>query len=112
MVVRTRLRAVLTPVLFYALAGVASAYFVWTAVNGERGLKTKEEYRTQVAALTAQLDSLRTDRAQWQHRIDMMQSAAIDEDLLDEAARERLDFVDPRDLVIFNATANRPGPAK
>ena len=110
MVVRSRLRAIVTPVLFYVLAGVASTYFVYAAVNGERGLKTKDAYRKQIGELSLQLAQLKTDRAQWQHRIDLMRSSAIDEDLLDEQARSRLDYVDPRDLVIFNQTSGLSSP--
>ena len=111
MVVRTRLGAIVTPILFYALAGVASAYFIDTAVNGERGLKTKEEYRRGVASVTADLDALKADRAQWEHRISLLRSEAIDQDLLAEQARAKLDYVDPRDLVVFNRTASRSVPA-
>ena len=63
MVVRTRLRAILFPVIFYALSGVASAYFVQTALNGERGLKTKDEYKRQIFALRQDFDRLKTERA-------------------------------------------------
>ncbi len=111
MVVRTRLRAIVAPLLFYVFAGVASSYFVYTAVNGERGLKTKEDYRKQIGAVTADLDALKADRAQWEHRISLMRSEAIDADLLSEQARAKLDFVDPRDLVIFNTAPGRADPA-
>ncbi|HEX4768409.1 MAG TPA: septum formation initiator family protein [Lichenihabitans sp.] len=101
MVVRTRLRAILFPVVFYALSGVASAYFVQTALNGERGLKTKDEYKRQIFALRQDFDKLKTERAQWQHRVILMQSSTLDLDLASEEARSKLDYVDPRDLVIF-----------
>lgn len=107
MVVRTRLRAIVAPLLFYVFAGVASTYFVETALHGERGLKTKEDYRSQIADLTASLDALRGERARWEHRIALMRSEAIDRDLLDEQARAKLDYVDPRDLVIFDAASAR-----
>ena len=45
MVVRTRLRAILTPLLLYAASGAMSAYFIQTALHGERGVKTKDEYK-------------------------------------------------------------------
>ena len=108
MVVRKRLRAVLYPVLLYALSGVASFYFIDTALNGERGLKTKVEYKHQIAALREDLAGLKTDHALWDHRITLMRSEAIDADILDEEARSRLDFVDPRDLVVFSKSALRP----
>ena len=111
MVVRTRLHAIVAPLLFYVFAGVASSYFIHTALDGERGLKTKEDFRKQIAGLRTDLDGLHADRLQWEHRINLMRSEAIDEDLLDEQARAKLDFVDPRDLVVFNKTAGGPAPA-
>lgn len=101
MVIRKRLRAVLYPLMLYTGCGVASAAFVWTAVHGERGLNTKIEYKRQIADLRAQLATLSADRAQWEHRIALMRSEAIDADMLHEQARATLDYVDPRDLVIF-----------
>ena len=101
MVVRTRTRAILYPLVFYALAGIASAYFIDTAVNGERGLKAKVVYKKQIAALRETLAGLRGDHQAWDYRISLMRSEAIDGDLLDEQARLKLDYTDPRDLVIF-----------
>ncbi len=101
MVVRSRIRAILYPILLYLLSGVASSYFVWTAVNGERGLKTKDEYKKQITALRDTLADLKADHAQWDHRIALMRSEAIDRDLLQEQARVKLDYVDPADLVVF-----------
>ena len=43
MVVRTRLRAILTPLLLYVVSGAMSAYFIQTAIHGDRGLRTKDE---------------------------------------------------------------------
>ena len=56
MVVRTRLRAILTPLLLYAASGAMSAYFIQTAIHGERGMKTNDDYKVQIAALRADLD--------------------------------------------------------
>lgn len=101
MVVRTRLRAILFPVVLYALSGAISAYFIQTALNGERGLKTKDEYKRQIYALRHDLDGLKTERDHWQHRVTLMRSEALDRDLASEQARLKLDYVEPRDLVIF-----------
>ena len=101
MVVRTRWRAILYPLVLYAFSGAASTYFVWTALNGDRGLKTKVEYKKQIAALRSDLDGLKAEHQLWDHRISLMRSEAIDRDLLEEQARVKLDYVDPRDVVIF-----------
>ena len=51
MVVRRRLRAILFPLCLYCVSGAAGGYFVWHAVNGERGLKTKDEYQLKIAGI-------------------------------------------------------------
>lgn len=101
MVIRRRVRAILFPFFLYSVSGAAGAYFVWHAVNGERGLKTKDEYQRKIAGLNEQLQSLKADRALWRHRIELMNGAAIDRDLLDEEARGLLGRVDKNDLVVL-----------
>jgi cell division protein FtsB len=105
MVVRTRLRAILFPIAFYVVLGVASGYLVWDAWNGERGLKTKDEYSNQMQTLGAELHALQAERQSWDRRVALMRSDAVDRDLLDEEARAVLDRVGKNDLVVF--TANR-----
>ena len=106
MVVRTRLRAILTPLLLYAVSGAMSAYFVQTALHGERGLKAKDEYKIEIARLRGDLDRLKAERAGWLHRVTLMHSDTVDRDLASEEIRLKLGYVDPRDLVIFT-DANR-----
>lgn len=101
MVIRTRLRAILFPILLYALSGSIAGYFVWTAVNGQRGLKTRLEYRRKMADLQSELNGLESERQGWERRIALIQSAAVDRDLLDEEARSILGRVSDRDLVVF-----------
>jgi cell division protein FtsB len=105
MVMRRRLRAILYPLALYCVSGAVGSYFVWHAVNGERGLKTKDEYELRVAALREELKAMRAARDQWEQRIAMMQGPVIDRDLLEEAARTVLGRVDKRDLVVLVPTA-------
>ena len=44
MVVRTRLRSIVLPIVLYLVLGVASGYLVWGASNGEHGLKAAEKF--------------------------------------------------------------------
>ena len=101
MIIRTRLRSILYPILLYALSGTIAAYFVWAAVNGQRGLKTRLEYRQKMAALETELKTLDSERQGWERRIALMRSKAIDRDLLDEEARAILGRVSKDDLVVF-----------
>ena len=101
MVVRTRLRSFLFPLALYCASAGIGGYFVWHAVNGDRGLKVSDGYEKSIAMLETQLVATRADRAQWQHRIDLLQGATIDRDLLEEEAHATLDRVSASDLVVF-----------
>ncbi len=100
MVIRRRWRAIVFPLILYAVSGSVTSYFVWHANNGERGLKTKDENQLQLQALSEELAALQSDRKAWQRRVDMMQAETIDRDLLDEEARFILGRIGKTDLVI------------
>ena len=101
MVVRTRLRGILFPLMLYCVAGSIGSYFVWHAINGERGLRTNDEYERKITLLQEERAAVRAERVQWQHRIDLLRGEAIDRDLLEEEARVLLDRVHKSDLVVF-----------
>jgi cell division protein FtsB len=101
MVVRTRLRAIVLPLVLYTVSGSVAAYFVWQALNGERGLKASIEYTRQIADLEKERGGLRAERAHWEHRIGLIRSDEIDRDLVDQEARRLLGRVHPHDLVVM-----------
>jgi len=101
MVIRTRLRAILYPLVLYCVSGAVGSYFVWHAVNGERGLKTKDEYELRVTTLREELNAIRAEQALWEQRISMMRGPVVDRDLLEEAARTVLGRVDKNELVVL-----------
>lgn len=101
MFVRARLRRLLLPLAFHAAAAATSAYFVWHAVNGQRGLKTSHEYEKQIADLQGDLDRLKAERERWSRRIALVRGDAIDRDVLEEESRLRLGRSHKYDLVIL-----------
>lgn len=101
MVVRRRLRAIVYPLLLYCVSGAIGGYFLWHAVNGERGLKTKEDYQRQIARLEGDLTSLKSEHQRWQHKVDLLRGHVIDEDLLKEEAETQLGRVGRNDLVVI-----------
>jgi cell division protein FtsB len=107
MVIYRRARAALYPLLLYCVAGSIGGYFVWHAVNGERGLKTKDEYEHKIAALRGELEGLKSEHASWNHKIALLTGRAIDHDLLDEEARALLGRVNRNDLVVFLPRAQK-----
>ena len=102
MVIRTRLRAVVTAVGLYLLTGMLVAYFGVHAHSGNHGLKAKEDLESQRAELTEELSRLRTERTDWERRVALLRSESVDPDMLDERARAMLDYVHPRDLILLN----------
>ena len=105
MVTRKRLRSILNALALYALAALLIGYFGINAYNGDRGLKAKEDIDRQTATLTAELDRLKAEQAQWERRIALLKSDDLDPDMLDERARILLDYADPHDLTLM---LNRP----
>ena len=61
MVVRTRLRSIVLPIVFYLALGMASFYLVWGASNGEHGLNAKAKFDQETEALKAELGALKDE---------------------------------------------------
>jgi cell division protein FtsB len=101
MVVHTRLRAIVLPLVLYAVSGSVGSYFVWHALNGENGLKASVEYTKQIGDLQKERADVRAERAHWEHRIGLIRSDEIDRDLLEEEARRLLGRVNSHDLVVM-----------
>jgi cell division protein FtsB len=109
MVTRKRLRTILNALALYALVALLIGYFGVNAYNGDRGLKAKGNIDRQMAALTAELDRLQAEQAQWERRIALLESNDLDPDLLDEQARALLDYADPHDLTLMLNAKPLPG---
>jgi cell division protein FtsB len=103
MVVRTRLRSIVAPIVFYLVLGVASGYLVWDASNGEHGLKAEQKDDAQAAALENELAALDEERARWERRVAALRPESVDRDLLEEEAHTKLDRVARDEVVIFTS---------
>ena len=101
MVTRKRLRTILNALVLYTLAALLIGYFGVNAYSGDRGIKANEDIERQTAALTEELHRLKADHARWQRRIALLRSDKIDPDMLDEEARDLLDYAEPADLVLM-----------
>jgi cell division protein FtsB len=98
---RVFLRSLILPVTLYCVAGTVAAYFVWHGVNGQRGLKTGEEYEQKLAQLRLERDVLKLQRMQWESRIALIKGEKIDADILEEETRRSLSRVHKNDVVIL-----------
>jgi cell division protein FtsB len=103
MVTRKRLRSILTALGLYVMAALLIGYFGVNALNGNHGLKAKEDIDQQIAAMSTDLDRLKLERGRWERRVALLKSDQIDPDMLDERARALLDYADPRELTLMTA---------
>ena len=101
MVTRKRLRSILTTLGLYITAALLIGYFGMNAFSGNHGLKAQEDIDQQIAALSAELDRLKLEEAHWQRRVALLKSDKLDPDMLDEGARELLDYSDPNELTLM-----------
>jgi len=108
MVTRRRLRSLLNTLGLYVTAALLVGYFGVNAYSGNHGLKAKQDIDRQMAALSADLNHLQVERAQWQRRVNLLKPENLDRDMLDERARALLDYVSPDDLMLSVGAARAP----
>jgi cell division protein FtsB len=101
MVSRPRLRAFINALCLHLTAAIVIGYFGVHAYTGDRGLKARKNLDQQIAELTAELAVAKAEREKWQRRVALLKPERLDPDLLDERARELLNYVHRRDLVII-----------
>jgi len=101
MVTRTGFRTVLTAVGLYLGAALLIGYFGVNAYTGAHGLKAKQDLVLQIGELGAELERLKLERADWQHRVALLRAGSVDPDMLDERARIMLDYMHPRELTMM-----------
>ncbi len=101
MVVRRRARAILIPLLLYSVSAAIVGYFVHHAHNGSHRLQAKYAFKAKVVEVTREVETLRTERAEWDRRIALLRSDQLDRDILEERGRSLLGRVHRNDLVII-----------
>ena len=83
-----------------ALLALLIFYFGVNAVTGQRGLVSDRRRETTLASRSAELERLRAERTDLEHRIRLLDDASVSADLVEERARAVLGFADPRDYVV------------
>jgi cell division protein FtsB len=94
------------------LGACLAGYFVYHAVQGDRGILAWMQVNQQIKAAQAELTKTDDDREAMEQRVALLSNSSLDLDMLEERARIMLNFSHPDDLVIFlNQTPPRPGGA-
>ena len=109
MVIRPRIRAFLAALGLYTLAALFIGYFGINAYTGNRGILAKQDLDQRIADLNSELDAARAERARWERRVALLKADRLDPDMLDERARQLLDYADPRDVTVL--ISHRDWPA-
>jgi len=111
MATRQRKQSKLKPLLLPVCCLFVLGYFAYHAVEGDYGLFALGKLQDRVAALEADLASLRAERARMEAHVALMRSESLDKDMIDERAREALNMADAKDIVIFlDASDRRSAP--
>ena len=89
------------------LGACVAGYFIYHAVQGDRGILAWLRVNQQLEAAQVELAQSATDRAALEQRVALLNNSSLDLDMLEERARIMLNFSDPDDVVIF-APSNKP----
>jgi len=101
MIIRPRIRAFLAALGLYVLAALFIGYFGVNAYTGNHGLVAKQNLDQRIADLISELNATKAERERWERRVALLRSDRIDPDMLDERARQLLDYADPRDVTVL-----------
>lgn len=75
-------------------------YFVYHAINGDRGFVALSRLQGEIQEARGVLDQVQDQRMQMEQRAWLLRPENLDPDMLDERARAVLDFSNPDDLII------------
>jgi cell division protein FtsB len=101
MIIRPRIRAFLAALGLYVLAALFIGYFGVNAYTGNHGLVAKQNLDQRIADLISELNATKAERERWERRVALLRSDRIDPDMLEERARQLLDYADPRDVTVL-----------
>ena len=93
---KRRARDLVGPVLGLS----ALLYFVYHAVEGDRGLLAYFRMTHDIAETQAGLDQITVDRQGLELRVSRLRANSLDRDLLEERARAILNYVRPEEIVV------------
>jgi cell division protein FtsB len=75
-------------------------YFGWHGYYGPRSFGHRDNIHAKAVALEEKLAAIRTEREQRETRVQLMRPESVDPDLLDELARQELEYAKPGDLIL------------
>jgi hypothetical protein len=90
-----------------SIAGLATSFFFWHAVHGQRGLKAGEEYEQRLTQLKFERDLLKLQRLQIEHRLALIKGEKVDADILEDEVRKTLGRIHKNEVVVLMTPPDR-----
>ena len=78
------------------------SYFAYHAIKGKHGLEARSSLYSQALSLEHKLAGLEAAQFRLERNIALMSDGSIDHDMLEEKARELLNFSRPDDIIILD----------
>ena len=83
------------------LGACVAGYFIYHAVQGDRGILAWLRVNQQLEAAHHELAQSAAERTALERRVSLLSNSSLDLDMLEERARIMLNFSHPDDVVIF-----------
>lgn len=103
--IRSRARFILPRVL----AVCTVVYFAYHTVEGDRGFLTWLSLKQELAQLQDAKGELRAQREELEARVSLLRPDNLDPDLLEERAREVLNYGRENELIVITPQRENPG---
>jgi len=95
------IRTKFQPGVFLPVLGVCVVLnFAYHFVQGDGGIRALLDYQNRIEKTQLQLDQIRAERQQLEHRVYLLRSDSLDPDMLEERARAVLNFAAPNEFAI------------
>lgn len=85
------------------LGALVFAYFLFHAVQGDRGILAWMQVQQQIAETETQLSGIRAERDWWERRTALLRSEGLDPDLLEERVRAVTGLVRDDEIIVIDA---------
>lgn len=97
----SKLRRLVLP----SITAVFLAYFAYHAFHGEYGLVGRARLESQAEQLAGELARLKDKRGVLETEVGLLRPGSLDQDMVDERARDSLAMVHPNDIVIMRGAS-------
>jgi len=79
------------------------AYFSYHMISGGRGIIAYFKLSNEISQLYAELESVRAERINLEHKANLLKSKSLDIDLLEERAKEVLGYAKPQETLYISS---------